>query len=162
MPVVVSSVRLGEAGILWGLPVFLVFGAVGVYLRFRATTTVGPAGITVIWFGAGRSYPWHRIQWLDIRTSGSTHDARVHLTDGRRRVLPGLHRSVFYPSPNFEDNIRQVDAWWKASTHPSARIQPPLKFRDRHPMGFGWLVTLAVLVAVTLLVVAVLTTGSPK
>ncbi|MFE0460697.1 hypothetical protein ACFW1A_15760 [Kitasatospora sp. NPDC058965] len=154
-------VRIGVVG-AWISGAIVLFGAGAGYLAFRASTTVDTAGITITWFGSGRSYPWQEIQWIDVREvpggAGAGYTARIHLRNGRRRNLPGLQHSELYPSPNFGTNLQQLNDWWYARSLPAGRIRPQPKFRDRHPQGFVWLIVLpATLVLVLVTIVFVVT-----
>ncbi|MFG3052184.1 hypothetical protein ACGFZP_14675 [Kitasatospora sp. NPDC048239] len=143
-----AAVKLGPTGTVW-----LVGGTIALMvppacMTYRCWSSVGPGGITICWgLGRGRTYPWHEIQWLDVRTTKSqgseSRAARMFLTSGRRRTLPGLQYSDMYPDPDFEVDFRRVVNWWEFSTDAAARISPPKRLRDRFtPMVSAVIVTL--------------------
>lgn len=121
-------------------------------VTFRSWSSVGPAGITICWgLGRGRTYPWHEVQWIDVRKiesqTGDSQAARMFLTSGRRRSLPGLQNSDMYPDSEFDVDFQRVVNWWELSTDEPARIRPQKRSRDRiSPTVLGLL--LAVLIAV--------------
>ncbi|GII57931.1 hypothetical protein Pth03_63200 [Planotetraspora thailandica] len=119
---------------LFGLTAALV--GIGISMALRSRTTVGAVGITISrGLGRGRTYPWQKIQWIDVRETksqyGTSLTARITLTDGRRRSLPALQHSTWYPDPDFQVDFQRVVNWWELSTDPAARFQPPKKLRNR-------------------------------
>lgn len=84
--------------------------------------------------------------------------ARITLVNGRRRSLPAVQDSPYYPDPDFGVNFRQVVNWWEMSTDPSARFQMPKRLRDRlSPRVVG--VVLGLLIAAVLFVYVVVSSG---
>ncbi|GAA0613225.1 hypothetical protein GCM10010394_48950 [Streptomyces crystallinus] len=143
---VAAYVTLGGVGFCWLVGGSIVLLAPLVLLSSRSWSRVGADGITICWgLGGGRTYPWHEIQWIDVRETqgqGSSVSAiRVFLLGGRRRSLPGLYRSATHPAPDFDEQFQRVVDWWELSTDPSARVRPPKRFRDRlTPVTVGLLV----------------------
>ncbi|MER5780962.1 PH domain-containing protein [Streptomyces mobaraensis] len=151
---VLSYKNLGPVGFRWMLAMTAAFLVVGVFVTVRCRTVVGASGISTRWgFGRGRTYPWHAIRWIDVRETGKGADkstaVRITLGDGRRRTLPALQHSYFYPAPDFDVVYRQIVNWWEFSTHPSARFRPPLRKRDRvSPTVLGVLLGIVITIAV--------------
>ncbi|WP_158710329.1 PH domain-containing protein [Streptomyces sp. NRRL F-5126] len=114
----------------WTLGGTVVAAGLGFLFALSSRTEVGAAGITIRrGFGHGRTYPWREIRWIEVRESrgqqGSALAVRITLANGRRRILPAIHRSRLYPGPHFELHYAKVVGWWRAKTEPAARIQPP-------------------------------------
>ncbi|MFC5663000.1 hypothetical protein ACFP3U_08380 [Kitasatospora misakiensis] len=127
---------LGLVGFLWLAGATLALSGLGLWVTVRSWSAVGPEGITISWgFGRGRSYPWERIRWIDVRTveaqGSTTSQVRMFLAGGRRRTLPGLLHSDLYPSPDFDEQYYRVRNWWALSTEASARVEPRRRPRDR-------------------------------
>ncbi|MGK5640976.1 hypothetical protein ACSNOK_22070 [Streptomyces sp. URMC 126] len=155
---VLAYYRLGRVGFFWMLGATAVLLAVGFFATLRCRTEVGAAGVTICWgFGRGRTHSWHEIRWVDLQESGNGADkslaVRITLGNGRRRTLPGLHHSGFYPAPDIDVVFRQVIDWWKVSTRPEDRFRPPERRRDRLPPTMtGALLGLVITVVVTAVV----------
>ncbi|KPI06591.1 hypothetical protein OV450_3703 [Actinobacteria bacterium OV450] len=147
-----AFVTLGRVGFCWLVGGSIALIAPLVLLSSRSWSRVGDDGITICWgLGHGRTYPWHEIQWIDVRETqgqGSSSNAvRMFLLGGRRRSLPGLYRSGMHPAPDFDEQFRRVVDWWELSTDQSARVRPPKRFRDRlTPAVVGLVVVPAVVV----------------
>ncbi|MFF7587673.1 hypothetical protein ACFZCK_09335 [Kitasatospora purpeofusca] len=127
---------LGTVGFLWLAGGTLALSGLGLWTTVRCWSRVGPEGITICWgFGRGRTYPWDRIRWIDVRTvdaqGGTSSQVRMFLAGGRRRALPGLLHSDLYPSPDFDEQYYRVRNWWELNTDASARVEPVRRFRDR-------------------------------
>ncbi|MCX4753847.1 hypothetical protein [Kitasatospora purpeofusca] len=127
---------LGAKGFLWLAGGTLALSGLGLWVTVRSWSRVGPEGITICWgFGRGRTYPWDRIRWIDVRTvdaqGGTSSQVRMFIANGRRRALPGLLHSDLYPSPDFDEQFHRVRNWWELSTEASARVEPVRRFRDR-------------------------------
>ncbi|MCX4686572.1 hypothetical protein OG401_20045 [Kitasatospora purpeofusca] len=127
---------LGTTGFLWLAGGTLALSGLGLWTTVRSWSRVGPDGITICWgFGRGRTHPWDRIRWIDVRTvesqGSSTSQVRMFLAGGRRRALPGLLHSDLYPSPDFDEQFHRVRNWWELNTEASARVEPVRRFRDR-------------------------------
>ncbi|MFD8785446.1 PH domain-containing protein [Kitasatospora sp. NPDC059599] len=161
LQLVFGGMKLGALSTLWLVLGTLVLGGAGFAVGWRSWSRVGADGVTVCWgIGRGRTYPWQDIRWVDVReTKGNgmtSHAARIFLTDGRRRSLPGLQTSAIYPAADFGVNFQQVVNWWEYSTHATQRIRPEKQFRDRlTPTVVGLLLGL-VIVAVSFVVIVVL------
>ncbi|SOB86250.1 PH domain-containing protein [Streptomyces sp. 1331.2] len=151
--------KLGPLGTFW-----LVFGtlALGVPLfviSWRSWSRVGTDGITINWgVGRGRTHPWHEVRWVDVRETkgnGSTsYAARIHLTRGRRRSLPGLQTSAIYPAVDFDVNFQRLVNWWEFSTDPTQRSRPGKQLRDRvTPTVFGVILGLVLSAGVIVVVI---------
>ncbi|MFE6056011.1 hypothetical protein ACFQ6N_35145 [Kitasatospora sp. NPDC056446] len=155
LQIVFGAVKLGAWPTFWMVLATLAFLVPAFVLSWRSWSRVGADGVTVCWgLGRGRTYPWHEVRWVDVRetkANGSTsYAARVFLTDGRRRSLPGLQTSRIYPAADFQVNFHRVVAWWEYSTQPTQRIRPDKQFRDRiTPTVAGVLIAVAI-VAVSL------------
>jgi hypothetical protein len=154
------ALRLAPLGLLGVLGVALAFGAPGFYASRRSWTTVGPAGISVYWgVGRARTYSWQQIRWIDVRETnsqfGTTRAVRVFLTDGRRRSLPGLIHSAFYPAPDLAVVFQQIVKWWELSTDREARFRPRRQLRDRVTPGVLGVILGLLLVVVLFVVGAV-------
>jgi Protein of unknown function (DUF2581). len=136
-----------------------VLAGLGLCVVLRSWTTVGVAGITICWgIGRGRTYSWQEIQWIDVRETksgyGRTLVARITLADGRRRSLPALQHSTQYPDPDFHVDFQRVVNWWKLSTDPAARFQPPKRLRNRlTPTVVGLILGLLITVIIGLVVI---------
>ncbi len=149
---------LGLEGFLWLAGGTLALSGLGLWVTLRSWSGVGPEGITICWgFGRGRTYPWDRIRWIDVRTvtsqGSTTEQVRVFVAGGRRRALPGLLRSDLYPSPDFDEQYYRVRNWWELSTEPSARVEPGRRPRDRiGATAVGVVLGLALTAAVTAVV----------
>jgi hypothetical protein len=157
----------GPAGYVWllGLPAVLT-GSI-VHASMRSWSTVGAAGVTIRrGFGRAHTHPWHEIQWIDVAFSGTrtgqTRAARIHLTDGRRRFLPGLSDSGYARNPDFVANVQQVIDWWVLSTDEHARIRPPRRPADRLTPGVAMAIVMVIIVALFALLYVALPSGSPK
>ncbi|TCC50962.1 hypothetical protein E0H75_12490 [Kribbella capetownensis] len=75
--------------------------------------------------------------------------------DGRRRSLPALAESGMYPQATFDADFHRVVNWWRVSTDPAARVQPPKQTRDRlTPRVYGLI--LGVLIVVVTFIIAYL------
>ncbi|MFE6744353.1 hypothetical protein ACFVGM_00675 [Kitasatospora purpeofusca] len=127
---------LGTTGFLWLAGGTLALSGLGLWTTVRSWSRVGPEGITICWgFGRGRTYPWDRIRWIDVRTvesqGSSTSQVRMFVSGGRRRALPGLLHSDLYPSPDFDEQFHRVRNWWELNTEAAARVEPVRRFRDR-------------------------------
>lgn len=154
-----AVVQLGVVGFCWLVGGTTALVVLGILLARQSWTTVGPAGITIRrGVGRGRTYPWQEIRWIDVREIGSQNGtalaARITLANGRRRILPALHHSPQYPDPGFYANYGRVVKWWKASTDPAARFQPPKRLRDRlTPTVVGLILGLLIVVVVGLVTI---------
>ncbi|WP_327681818.1 hypothetical protein [Kitasatospora sp. NBC_00458] len=148
-----AAYRLGPVGGAWLIGGTIALLAPFAYSTVRCWSAVGPAGITVCWgFGRGRTYPWHEIRWIDVRTTTNRGSeslaARMFLTSGRRRALPGLQHSDLYPDPDFDVDFRRVVNWWELNTDEASRVRPPRSLRDRlTPTVLAVLVTAVVAAA---------------
>ncbi|MFF2545208.1 PH domain-containing protein [Kitasatospora sp. NPDC058063] len=134
--VLIGYKRLGLTPMLLLVAGTLLLAVPGRASARRCWSRVDAEGITVCWgFGRGRTYSWQEIRWIDVReTTGfgtGTRAARLHTVDGRRRSLPALQSSTFYPSSDFDVDFRRVVNWWKHSTDPSRRVPPQHQARDR-------------------------------
>lgn len=149
---VAAFVGLGAVGFCW-----LVGGTIALFtplvlLSCRSWSRVGADGITICWgLGHGRTYPWHEIQWIDVReTKGrdsTSYAVRMFVLGGRRRSLPGLYRSGMHPAPDFDEQFQRVVNWWELSTDQTTRVRPSKQFRDRlTPTVVGLVVSVAVVV----------------
>ncbi|THA51669.1 hypothetical protein [Streptomyces sp. A1136] len=149
---VTAFVRVGAVGFCWMVGGTIALLAPLVLLSRRSWSRVGADGITICWgLGHGRTYPWHEIQWIDVReTKGqgsSSHAVRMFLSGGRRRSLPGLYRSDMHPAPDFDEQFQRVVNWWELSTDQTARVRPSEQFRDRlTPTVVGLVGTIAIVV----------------
>ncbi|MEU9044870.1 MULTISPECIES: PH domain-containing protein [unclassified Kitasatospora] len=158
LQLVFGGMKLGTWGALWLVLGTLVLAVPAFVLSWRCWSRVGGDGVTVCWgVGRGRTYPWHEVRWIDVRetkSNGSTsYAARIHLTDGRRRSLPGLQTSAIYPAADFEVNFRRLVNWWEYSTDATQRVKPAKQFRDRlTPTVIGVLVGIVVVVVVFVVV----------
>ena len=133
--IVVAYCAVFRLGNLVALCVFFGLGTtvstVANFIAFRSWTKVGPAGITICrGIGRrGRTYPWQEIQWIDVRVSkgrsGTSHTARISLSDGRRRSLPALFDGWSDHDFYFHRDVSRIIRWWEASTDPAARFVPP-------------------------------------
>lgn len=137
--------RLGGVTFSWVTGGMLAFAGLTILLTLRSWTKVGAAGITIYWgIGRRRTYSWQEIRWIDVREitggAGSSLAVRITLVDGRRRSLPALQQSSVYVQPTFYADFQRVVNWWKASTEPAARFQPPKGVRDRVTPGVAGLV----------------------
>ena len=155
---VLAFFRLGAVGFCWLLGGMAVLVGLGVCMALRSWTTVGTAGITICWgIGRGRVHPWQEIRWIDVRETksqyGTSLAARITLADGRRRSLPALQHSTRYPDPDFHADFRRVVQWWKVSTEPGARFEPPKRLRNRlTPPAVGLILGLLITVIIVLVV----------
>ncbi|MEK2491332.1 hypothetical protein WN990_17435 [Kitasatospora purpeofusca] len=127
---------LGTVGFLWLAAGTLALCGLGLWTTVRCWSRVGPEGITICWgFGRGRTYPWDRIRWIDVRTldtqGGTSSQVRMFLAGGRRRALPGLLHSDLYPSEDFDEQYHRFRNWWELNTEAPARVEPVRRFRDR-------------------------------
>ncbi|MFI6151207.1 hypothetical protein ACIBCA_00715 [Kitasatospora sp. NPDC051170] len=151
---VFAAIKLGVPGLVFVVGLTVLLAVPAMYLSYRSWTSVGRAGITLYWgFGQGRTYPWHEVQWIDVREtksrSSSSYAARIHLPTGKRRTLPGVASSGMYPNPNFGQQYQQVVQWWEYSTHPGSRVQPPQKIRDKvSPQVIGVIVGLVLVLGI--------------
>ncbi|MFJ7248779.1 hypothetical protein ACIQWA_29705 [Kitasatospora sp. NPDC098652] len=137
----VGMVRSGPVFVAWSLGTVVVLFVPVFYSAWRSWSRVGPEGVTICWgFGAGRTYSWAEIRWVDVRTtassgpyagSGPTRAARIFTTSGRRRSLPGLSWSPLYPTADFDVNVQRLRNWWESSTEEAQRVEPVKQFRDR-------------------------------
>lgn len=156
---VLGESKLGSTGTLWLILGTLALCVPTFVLSWRSWSRVGADGVTVCWgLGRGRTYPWHEIKWVDVRetkANGSVSSAaRIFMTNGRRRSLPGLATSRIYPAADFQTNVQRLVNWWEYSTHPTQRVKPPKQFRDRlTPTVLGVLGTI-VIAAVAFAIVA--------
>ncbi|WP_030231714.1 hypothetical protein [Streptomyces sp. NRRL S-350] len=147
---VLGTRRLGTLSTVWLVLGTVAAAGLAFTLSWRSWSRVGADGVTVCWgVGAGRTYPWHEVRWVDVRETKAngtaSYAARVFLTDGRRRSLPGLATSPIYPAADFDVNVQRVVNWWEYSTHPTQRVKPPKQFRDRlTPMVIGVLATVVI------------------
>ncbi|MBD0694582.1 hypothetical protein [Streptomyces sp. CBMA123] len=133
--------RSGPVFAAWSLAAVLVLFAPVFYSSWRGWSRVGPDGVTICWgFGAGRTYSWQEIRWVDVRETpingvtgggGTARAARIFTTTGRRRSLPGLAWSPMYPARDFDVNVRRLRDWWESSTEEAQRVRPAKQFRDR-------------------------------
>lgn len=117
------------AWLYWLLGLAAVWNVFNIVMRLRSSTVVDATGITIRrGIGRGRTYAWEDIRWVDVRDSEGegvrVRDARITLSNGRRRRLPGLHDSTLFPARDFDDVYRQVVNWWEMSTDPAMRGQP--------------------------------------
>ncbi|MFD9063731.1 hypothetical protein ACFVZ3_19690 [Kitasatospora purpeofusca] len=141
---------LGTTGFLWLAGGTLALCGLGLWTTVRCWSRVGPEGITICWgFGPGRTYPWDRIRWIDVRTldtqGGTSSQVRMFLAGGRRRALPGLVHSDLYPSPDFDEQYHRIRNWWELNTEAPAQVEPVRRFRDRiTPTVAAVLVTLVI------------------
>ena len=151
--------RLGVVGFCWLLGGMAALIGLGMFLALRSWTTVGPAGITICWgIGRGRVHPWQEIRWIDVRETktqyGTSLAVRMTLANGRCRSLPALQHSTWYPDADFQADFRRVVDWWKSSTDPAARSQPPKRLRNRlTPPAVGFILGLLVTAMIMLVVV---------
>jgi hypothetical protein len=151
--------RLGVVGFCWLLGGTAALAGLGISMVLRSWTTVGAAGITICWgIRRGRTYPWQEIRWIDVRETtsqyGTSLSARITLADGRRRSLPALQHSTRYPDPGFDMDFQRVVNWWKLSTDPAARFQPPKRLRNRlTPTAVGLILGLLITVIIGLVVI---------
>ncbi|MER7674629.1 hypothetical protein ABTY61_40065 [Kitasatospora sp. NPDC096128] len=139
--VTVGIARSGPVFTAWAFGTVLVVFLPVFYSSWRGWSRVGPEGVTICWgFGAGRTYSWQEIRWVDVRTTkaggpyagaGPTRAARIFTTGGRRRALPGLSWSPLYPTADFDVKVRQLRDWWESSTEEAQRVEPVKQFRDR-------------------------------
>ncbi|MFB8199747.1 hypothetical protein [Kitasatospora purpeofusca] len=144
---------LGTVGFLWLAGGTLALSALGLWVTVRSWSRVGSEGITICWgFGRGRTYPWDRIRWIDVRTvdaqGGTTSQVRMFVAGGRRRALPGLLHSDLYPSPDFDEQFHRVRNWWELNTEASARVEPVRRLRDRITVTVAAVLVTLVLAAV--------------
>ncbi|MFE6501923.1 hypothetical protein [Kitasatospora sp. NPDC057738] len=98
-------------------------------VALRAWTGVGAEGITVNrGFGPGRTYSWQQISWVEVRRypAGDSYSyaLRIHLTNGRSRLLPGLGTDKYHSTTEFLANTRQVMDRWERNTAPDRRVEP--------------------------------------
>jgi hypothetical protein len=127
---VIGYTRLGAVGMCWLVGLSAAALVVGLGAAFRSSTKVGPAGITIFWgLGfRGRTYPWRKIRWIDVRETRSGYgtflSAQITLANGRVRRLPALRHTSQYPQPTFYSDFRRVVEWWEQSTDPAARFRP--------------------------------------
>ncbi|MFJ6617807.1 hypothetical protein ACIQOW_09590 [Kitasatospora sp. NPDC091335] len=133
---VLGYLKLGAVATILLVAGTLALVIPGFAISLRSWSRVGADGITICWgLGRGRTYSWQEIRWIDVReTKGngtSSSAARFHATDGRRRSLPGLQTSTYYPLSDFEVNFQRVVNWWEYSTDPTQRVRPEKQFRDR-------------------------------
>ncbi|WP_406202324.1 hypothetical protein OH807_23850 [Kitasatospora sp. NBC_01560] len=154
-----AAVKLGPTGGAWLIGGTIALMAPLGVIAFRSWSSVGPAGITICWgLGRGRTYPWHEVRWIDVREvesqAGDSRAARMFLTTGRRRALPGLQHSDMYPDPDFDVDFRRVVNWWELSTDASLRVPPEKGLRDRiTPTVFAVLATILIAVVAGVVVV---------
>ncbi|MET8295856.1 hypothetical protein ACFYZT_33035 [Streptomyces sp. NPDC001591] len=147
-----AFVQLGPVGFCWLVGGSIALLAPLAFLSYRSWSRVGTDGITICWgLGRGRTYPWHEIQWIDVReTKGRdspSYAVRMFLLGGRRRSLPGLYRSGMHPAPDFDEQFQRVVNWWESSTDQTAWVRPPTRSRDRlTPTAVGLVVTVAIVV----------------
>ncbi|MFF8770136.1 hypothetical protein [Kitasatospora sp. NPDC015120] len=145
-------------------PLFWAVGALPVLLLARlpargSWSTVGAAGITVHgpFTRRGRTYPWHEVRWMEVYRQetrfGTYRTLQIHFANGRSRFLPGLVQNHSHPSPDFEEQVYRVRAWWQLSTDPADRVRPPKKFLD---LPTSQLVGLVALLALGLALPAVI------
>ncbi|MER7580659.1 hypothetical protein [Kitasatospora sp. NPDC097691] len=156
---VVGGSHLGATGTFWMVLLTLAFCVPTFVLSWRSWSRVGADGVTVCWgLGRGRTYPWHEIRWVDVReTKGNgsvSYAARIFMTDGRRRSLPGLQTSRIYPAADFQANFQRLVNWWEYSTHPTQRVKPPKQFRDRVTPTVAGVVLALVIIVVVFVIVA--------
>ncbi|WP_405005333.1 hypothetical protein OHV13_14885 [Kitasatospora purpeofusca] len=149
---------LGTVGFLWLAGGTLALSGLGLWITSRSWSRVGPEGITICWgFGRGRTHPWDRIRWIDVRTvdtqGGTSSQVRMFLAGGRRRALPGLLHSDLYPSPDFDEQYHRVRNWWELSTEASARVEPRRQFRDRITVTVAAVLATLVIAAVGAVIV---------
>ncbi|MFE4362244.1 PH domain-containing protein [Kitasatospora sp. NPDC001261] len=135
---VIGYERLGLVPTLLIVAGTLVIAVPSRFATMRCWSRVGADGITLCWgLGRGRTYSWQQIAWIDVREtkgfgmSEGTRAARIHTVDGRRRSLPALQSSTFYPSADFDTDFRRVVNWWELSTEPGERVRPGAQVRDR-------------------------------
>ena len=156
---VLAFFRLGVVGFCWLLGGTAVLAGLGISTALRSWTTVGATGITICWgIGRGRTYAWQQIRWIDVREtksrSGTSLAARITLANGRRRSLPALQHSAWYPDPDFHVDFRRVVDWWKLSTDPATRFQPPKRLWSRlSPTAVGFILGLLITVIIVLAVI---------
>lgn len=149
-----SLARFGLAGAGWLLGATVLVGGACLVSSRRSRTEVGPAGITICWgFGRGRTHPWDRIRWIDMRetkTRQGTYEAvRITLADGRRRSLPVLQRTALHPNPDLDAHYARVLRWWEANTAPSARFRPPVRPHQRlSPTAVGFVLGIVITFAI--------------
>ncbi|MEU4587950.1 PH domain-containing protein [Kitasatospora aureofaciens] len=157
---VFGGMNLGAWPTFWMVLVTVALCVPAAVLSWRSWSRVGADGVSVCWgFGRGRTYPWQEIRWVDVRETRSNgsmaYAARVFLTDGRRRSLPGLQSSRLYPSADFDTDFQRLVNWWEYSTHPTQRVKPAKRLRDRvTPTVAG--VLLGFLTSAVILVVVIL------
>ncbi|MFG2916895.1 PH domain-containing protein [Kitasatospora sp. NPDC048298] len=106
------------------------------FSTLRSWTRVGADGITVNrGFGSGRTYPWQQIAWVEVRRypagDSFSYALRIHLADGRRRLLPGLAADKYHSAAEFMANADQVFDWWEQSTDPARRVAPRVRLRNK-------------------------------
>jgi hypothetical protein len=126
----VAAVLKGPvAALLWPGPLLALLLVLHVAGRL-GWTRVDASGITTRrLFGAGRTLPWSEVRWVEVHEqylpkSGTVRNVRVHLTNGRRRRLPGLHTGGLLVDPRFDAKAQAVLAWWQKSAKRSARVAP--------------------------------------
>ncbi|MFG2907595.1 PH domain-containing protein [Kitasatospora sp. NPDC048286] len=123
------------------------------FSTLRSWTRVGADGITVNrGFGSGRTYPWQQIVWVEVRRypagDSFSYALRIHLADGRRRLLPGLAADKYHSAAEFVANADQIFDWWEQSTDPARRVEPRVRLWDAlSPLVIGLLLA-SLLVAV--------------
>ncbi|MFD5465643.1 hypothetical protein ACFWIQ_22820 [Kitasatospora sp. NPDC127059] len=137
----VGVLRSGPVFMAWSLASVVVLFVPVYYSSWRGWSRVGPDGVTICWgFGAGRTYSWQEIRWVDVRetplnsvagSGGTARAARIFTTSGRRRSLPGLAWSPMYPAEDFDVNVGRVRDWWESCTEEAQRVRPARQLRDR-------------------------------
>ncbi len=113
----------------------LVLLAPALVKGLRSYSRVGADGITIGWgFGPGRTHSWQQIRWVGVQGYGaggqSTYVVQVHLADGRRRSLPGLHTGPYHQATDFVANAHRVSDYFEASTDPARRVEPQGRSED--------------------------------
>lgn len=108
------------------------------FVTLRAWTRVGADGITVSrGLGPGRTHPWPQVRWVEVRRYPAgdqySYALRIHLADGRRRLLPGLAADRYHSAAEFAAGVRQVVDWWEHSTDPAQRVEPRARRRRTVP-----------------------------
>ncbi len=155
----VGSWKLGAVGTFWIVFGTLALGVPAFVVSWRSWSRVGVDGITINWgVGRGRTHPWHEVRWVDVRETkgnGSTaYAARIHLTRGRRRSLPGLQTSAIYPAADFDVNFQRLVNWWEFSTDATQRVEPAKQLRDRvSPTMLGVLLGLVLCAVIVVIVI---------